>query len=85
MHASASTNLVLSAQKDDDALNHLKPVMLQSAQREFAHHSWPDTVAVRVRMGLHTGEPSRVAERYGNLYPRQPFRCDCPGVITKNP
>jgi hypothetical protein len=85
MNAYASTNLVLSAQKDNGALNHVNPVMLQSAQDEFAHHSWPDTVAVHVRMGLPTGEPSRVAEGYGNLYSRRPFVCDCPGVITKNP
>lgn len=38
-----------------------------AAQRELALHSWPDAVAVRVRMGLHTGEPSRVAEGYVGL------------------
>src|SRR5258708_5023545 len=38
-----------------------------AAQRELASHSWPDTVAVRVRMGLHTGEPSRVVEGYVGL------------------
>ncbi len=38
-----------------------------AAQRELATHSWPDAVAVRVRMGLHTGEPSRVAEGYVGL------------------
>src|SRR5215831_14931239 len=27
------------------------------AQREHARHHWPDDAAVRVRMGLHTGEP----------------------------
>ena len=37
------------------------------AQRELASHSWPDDVAVRVRMGLHTGEPSRLAEGYVGL------------------
>jgi predicted ATPase/class 3 adenylate cyclase len=37
------------------------------AQRELASHPWPDDVAVRVRMGLHTGEPSRVAEGYVGL------------------
>ena len=37
------------------------------AQRELANHSWPDDVAVRVRMGLHTGEPSRLAEGYVGL------------------
>jgi len=38
-----------------------------AAQRELALHSWPDAVAVRVRMGLHTGEPLRVAEGYIGL------------------
>src|SRR5579872_1308517 len=38
-----------------------------AAQRELALHSWPDDVAVRVRMGLHTGEPSRVVEGYVGL------------------
>jgi predicted ATPase/class 3 adenylate cyclase len=37
------------------------------AQRELASHSWPDDVAVRVRMGLHTGKPSRLAEGYVGL------------------
>ena len=37
------------------------------AQRELASHSWPGDVAVRVRMGLHTGEPSRLAEGYVGL------------------
>src|SRR5258708_25894634 len=38
-----------------------------AAQRELATHSWPDAVVVRVRMGMHTGEPSRVAEGYVGL------------------
>src|SRR5207244_5042575 len=38
-----------------------------ATQRELTRHSWPDAVAVRVRMGLHTGEPSRVAEGYVGL------------------
>src|SRR5260370_27173472 len=29
-----------------------------AAQRALTTHSWPEGVAVRVRMGLHTGEPS---------------------------
>ena len=32
-----------------------------AAQRALASHPWPDQVAVRVRMGLHTGEPQRTA------------------------
>jgi predicted ATPase/class 3 adenylate cyclase len=38
-----------------------------AAQRALAVHSWPGAVTVRVRMGLHTGEPSRVAEGYVGL------------------
>jgi predicted ATPase/class 3 adenylate cyclase len=38
-----------------------------AAQRELALHAWPGAVEVRVRMGLHTGEPSRVAEGYVGL------------------
>ena len=33
-------------------------------QRTFAAHSWPERVMVRVRIGLHTGEPSVVSEGY---------------------
>jgi len=36
-------------------------------QRSLASHSWPDGVAVRVRMGLHTGEPERSTEGYVGL------------------
>jgi len=38
-----------------------------AAQRALALHSWPDALEVRVRMGLHTGEPSRVGEGYVGL------------------
>jgi len=37
------------------------------AQRALAAHEWPDGVEVRVRMGLHTGEPSLGGERYVGL------------------
>lgn len=37
------------------------------AQRELSSHSWPDDLVVRVRMGLHTGEPSRLADGYVGL------------------
>lgn len=37
------------------------------AQRVLASHSWPDDLVVRVRMGLHTGEPSRLADGYVGL------------------
>jgi class 3 adenylate cyclase len=34
------------------------------AQRELRDHAWPQGCAVRVRMGLHTGEPSLGDEGY---------------------
>lgn len=37
------------------------------AQRVLASHSWPKGLAVRIRMGLHTGEPSLTAEGYVGL------------------
>lgn len=37
------------------------------AQRAHVAHRWPDGAAVRVRMGLHTGEPSVVEEGYLGL------------------
>jgi len=37
------------------------------AQRSLAAHRWPDGADVRVRMGLHTGEPSVGGERYVGL------------------
>ncbi|MBA2560175.1 MAG: adenylate/guanylate cyclase domain-containing protein, partial [Propionibacteriales bacterium] len=33
-------------------------------QRRLQQHAWPDGVAVRVRMGLHTGEPQRHEHGY---------------------
>ena len=38
-----------------------------AAQRAVAAHSWPQQADVRVRMGIHTGEPARAAERYIGL------------------
>jgi class 3 adenylate cyclase len=35
-----------------------------AAQRGLAAHRWPKNAAVRVRMGLHTGEPTVGEERY---------------------
>ena len=35
-----------------------------AAQRALAGHDWPDGVAVRVRMGLHSGEPTRHEDGY---------------------
>ncbi len=34
------------------------------AQRAIASHDWPEGVEVRIRMGLHTGEPSTWEEGY---------------------
>ena len=38
-----------------------------AAQRALAAHPWPEGAAVRVRMGLHTGEPAATGERYIGL------------------
>src|SRR5262245_542811 len=38
-----------------------------AAQRALATHAWPEAVVVRVRMGLHTGAPARLAEGYVGL------------------
>src|SRR5580698_9442181 len=35
-----------------------------AAQRALAGHDWPDGDAVRVRMGLHSGEPTRHEDNY---------------------
>jgi class 3 adenylate cyclase len=37
------------------------------AQRSLAEHEWPDGVQVKVRMGLHTGEPAVGDEGYVGL------------------
>jgi predicted ATPase/class 3 adenylate cyclase len=36
-------------------------------QRSFASYPWPEGVTLRVRIGLHTGEPSLTAEGYVGL------------------
>jgi class 3 adenylate cyclase/DNA-binding NarL/FixJ family response regulator len=38
-----------------------------TAQRGLRRESWPDGVEVRVRMAMHTGEPSVAADRYIGL------------------
>ena len=38
-----------------------------AGQRALAGHRWPDGVTVRVRMGLHTGEPAATRDRYIGL------------------
>jgi class 3 adenylate cyclase len=35
-----------------------------AAQRQLATNAWPESVDVRIRMGLHTGEPTVGAEGY---------------------
>ena len=37
------------------------------AQQRFVDHPWPGSVSVRVRMGIHTGEPLRTQEGYAGL------------------
>ena len=37
------------------------------AQKALAEHPWPAGAPVRVRMGLHTGEPALTAEGYEGL------------------
>ena len=38
-----------------------------AAQRALASHTFPEGVAVQVRVGLHTGEPQRTADGYVGL------------------
>jgi class 3 adenylate cyclase len=38
-----------------------------AGQRALAEHAWPDGAYVRVRMGLHTGEPEVVESEYVGL------------------
>jgi predicted ATPase/class 3 adenylate cyclase len=38
-----------------------------AAQRALAGHDWPGPVAVRIRMGLHSGEPTRHEDGYIGL------------------
>jgi DNA-binding NarL/FixJ family response regulator/class 3 adenylate cyclase len=38
-----------------------------AAQRAFAEHDWPEGAAVRVRMGMHTGEPDVRDDAYFGL------------------
>ena len=37
------------------------------AQRALAAHDWPGGIAVKVRMGLHSGEPTRHEDAYVGL------------------
>jgi class 3 adenylate cyclase len=38
-----------------------------AAQRDLAKHTWPEGVAVGVRVGMHTGEPYRAEHGYAGL------------------
>src|SRR6266508_1817644 len=38
-----------------------------ASQRRLANHAWPDGAELRVRMGIHTGEPTVGGERYVGL------------------
>jgi len=38
-----------------------------AAQQALASHPWPEGVVVRVRMGIHTGEPTLVGDHYVGL------------------
>jgi peptide/nickel transport system substrate-binding protein len=38
-----------------------------ACQRRLANHAWPDDTELRVRMGIHTGEPAMGGERYVGL------------------
>ena len=37
------------------------------AQRTLAEHEWPDAVQVKVRMGIHSGDPELAGDRYVGL------------------
>ena len=52
-----------------------------AAQRALTTHPWPEGVVVRVRMGLHTGEPSLVGEGDVGLDVHYGLKCasDSPG------
>jgi predicted ATPase/class 3 adenylate cyclase/DNA-binding CsgD family transcriptional regulator len=45
-----------------------------AAQRALAAYAWPEGIEVRVRMGLHTGEPSLVTEGYSGIDVHQAAR-----------
>ncbi len=47
-------------------------------QRAFATTTWPDGASVRVRMGLHTGRPTRTAGGYQGISVNATSRlCSC--------
>jgi class 3 adenylate cyclase len=50
-----------------------------AAQSALARHAWPDGAAVRVRMGLHTGEPVVADGHYVGSYPADHQR----GVLAR--
>ena len=54
-----------------------------AAQRALAGHPWPDGAQVRVRMGLHTGEPTSTGERYVGLAVTGPRGWGRPGTAGR--
>jgi class 3 adenylate cyclase/tetratricopeptide (TPR) repeat protein len=49
-----------------------------AVQRALAAHPWPEGVAVRVRIGLHTGEPALAADNYVGIDVHRAARiCAC--------
>jgi YVTN family beta-propeller protein len=50
-----------------------------AAQRRLAEHPWPDDVQVRVRMGVHTGEPSAAGKQYVGLVVHRGARISAAG------
>jgi predicted ATPase/class 3 adenylate cyclase len=50
-----------------------------AAQRALAEHDWPGAHEIRVRIGLHTGEPRRVDGRYVGLDVHQAARVTAAG------
>ena len=48
------------------------------AQRALADHGWPDGVQVKVRMGIHSGDPEVAGDRYVGLAVSRAARiCAC--------
>ena len=48
-----------------------------TAQRALADHSWPEDAAVRVRIGVHTGEATATGDHYVGLAVHRAARiCD---------
>jgi class 3 adenylate cyclase len=46
----------------------------EQAQRALALHSWPDSLPVRVRIGIHTGQPALAPPKYVDVDVHQEAR-----------